>query len=149
MNTEKLYYTDGHEVSVTATALKVHNKVYRLAGIIRHNLSSIGAPKAPGMIILLSGLVIGFIGLFGLLPVGFIPSVEVAGKWATINDYALVAGGLLAVAGLVVLVAMKRRYAVHITTATEERDVIVSNEREYIASIVDGLDRALVERGIE
>jgi len=146
MNTEKLYYTDGHEVMVTATALKVRNKMYLLAGIIRHKISTLSPPRTPGLVLLGLGLVFGFIGLFALLPVGFIPSMEIAGRWATINDYAIALGGLLILAGLITLIAMKRRYAVHIQTATEDTDVIVSNEREYIASIVDGLDQAIVER---
>jgi len=149
MNTEKLYYTDGHEVMVTATALKVHNKVYRLAGIIRHNLSTLGPARAPGLIMMVAGLLIAFVGLLGYFPIGIVPSVEVAGKWATTNDYAIVLGAVILIAGLVSLIVTKKRYAVHICTATEEADVIVSNEREYISQIVDGLDRALVARVVE
>jgi hypothetical protein len=149
MNSEKLYYTDGHDVMVTATFLKVHNKIYRLAGIIRHNLRSLSPPRAPGLIVLTFGLIIGVAGLFRLIPNGFIHSAQILGKWLTVNDYALIVSGLLLVTGLITLIVMKKRYAVHICTATDEEDIIVSKERAYIAQIVLGLDRALGEGPVE
>jgi Family of unknown function (DUF6232) len=146
MSTEKLYYTDGHDVTVTSSALKVHHKVYRLAGIIRHNLTTISPSRMPGLLILLAGALIGFAGLAALFPINFLPAVQLMGKWATTNDYAIVLGGILLLAGLISLVIVKRKYAVHICTATEEEDIIVSKERAYIAQIVDGLNRAMVGR---
>jgi hypothetical protein len=147
MNTDKVYYTDGHEVTVTSSTLKVHNKEYLLPGITRHGLSTLKPQRAPGLLLFIIGMLIVVVGVYQLIPPGYIQNVLIMDRWITINDWAILGGALIALVGLLVATLVKTKYAVRIATAEGENDVIVSRHREYIRQIVDGLNKAFVARG--
>lgn len=147
MNTDKVYYTDGHEVTVTSSTLKVHNKEYRLPGITRHGLSTLKPQRAPGLFLFIIGMLVVVIGAYGLVPPGLIENREIANRWVTANDWAIVIGAAIALAGLMTAVLVKPKYAVRIATADGENDVVVSKQREYIRQIIEGLNKAFVARG--
>ncbi|MEJ0033974.1 MAG: DUF6232 family protein [Bacteroidota bacterium] len=64
-------------------------------------------------------------------------------RWVTVNDWAVIFGAMIAVAGLLLAMLVKPRYAVRIKTAEGENDVVVSRQREYIRQIIEGLNKAL------
>lgn len=147
MNTDKVYYTDGHEVTVTSSTLKVHNKEYLLPGITRHGLSTHKPQRAPGLFLFIIGMLIVVIGAYGLVPPGFIENTIIMNRWVTVNDWAVIVGAVIALAGLLQAMLVKPKYAVRIATAEGENDVIVSKQREYIRQIIEGLNKAFVARG--
>lgn len=147
MNTDKVYYTDGHEVVVTSSTLKVNNKEYRLPGITRHGLSTLKPQRAPGLLLFVIGMLVVVIGVYKLIPPGYISNVLILDRWVTVNDWAVVGGALIAAIGLLVAMLVKPKYAVHIATAEGEHDVVVSTHREYIRQIIEGLNKAFVARG--
>lgn len=147
MNTDKVYYTDGHEVTVTSSTLKVHNKEYLLPGITRHGLSTLKPQRAPGLMLFIIGMLIVVIGVYQLIPPGFVSNVRVMDRWVTVNDWAIAGGALIALSGLLIATLVRTKYAVRIATAEGENDVIVSKHREYIRQIIEGLNKAFVARG--
>jgi hypothetical protein len=147
MSTDKVYYTDGHEVTVTSSTLKVHNKEYMLPGITRHGLSTLKPQRAPGLLLFVIGMLIVVIGVYKLIPPGYLQNVLIMDRWVTINDWAILGGALIALAGLLVATLVKTKYAVRIATAEGENDVVVSKHREYIRQIIEGLNKAFVARG--
>jgi hypothetical protein len=147
MNTDKVYYTDGHEVTVTSSTLKVHNKEYLLPGITRHGLSTLKPQRAPGLLLFIIGMLVVVIGVYQLIPPGYVENVLIMDRWVTVNDWAIFAGALIALAGLLVATLVRTKYAVRIATAEGENDVVVSKHREYIRQIIEGLNKAFVARG--
>ncbi|MEI9921579.1 MAG: DUF6232 family protein [Bacteroidota bacterium] len=147
MNTDKVYYTDGHEVTVTGSTLKVHNREYLLPGITRHGLSTLKPQRAPGLFLFIIGMLVVVIGAYGLIPPGFVENTLVMNRWVTVNDWAVLFGAVIALAGLLIAMLVKPKYAVRIKTAEGENDVIVSRHREYIRQIIEGLNKAFVARG--
>lgn len=147
MSTDKVYYTDGHEVTVTGSTLKVHNKEYLLPGITRHGLSTLKAQRAPGLFLFVIGMLIVTVGAYQLIPPGFLPNVLIMGHWTTVNEWAIAVGAAIGLTGLLIAMLVKPKYAVRISTAEGENDVVVSRHREYIRQIIDGLNKAFVARG--
>ncbi len=147
MNTDKVYYTDGHDVVVTSSTFKVHNKEYRLPGITRHGLSTLKPQRAPGLFLFIIGMLIVVIGAYQLVPPGFIENTLIMDRWVTANDWAVIIGAVVALAGLLIAMLVKTKYAVRIATAEGENDVVISKHREYIRQIIDGLNKAFVARG--
>jgi len=139
---DKILYTDGHDVVVTETMLKVKSSPYSLNGITKHGLSIIKPNRAPGFLLMFLGVVIGFVGLLQLIPSTSIPDVQFNGKFITANAIALMLGGLLLLVGILIIGLVRERYAVRIATAEGEKDVIVSSKKEYIAQIINALNDA-------
>ena len=140
MTSDKVIYTDGRDVVVTDSTLKVKNTSYRLNGITKLALWTIRPDRWPGILLLLLGIVAAACGYMGLLPADMNVSTEnglISG-----NTIALWAGALLAVIGIFALAVSKVRYAVRIGTAEGEKNAVVSYKREYISQIVDALHSA-------
>lgn len=147
MNTDKVYYTDGHDVVVTSSTFKVHNKEYRLPGITRHGLSTLKPQRAPGLFLFVIGMLVVVIGAYQLIPPGYIENTLIMDRWVTANDWAVIFGALIGLIGLLIAMLVKTKYAVRISTAEGENDVVISNHREYIRQIIEGLNRAFVAQG--
>jgi ABC-type amino acid transport substrate-binding protein len=54
-------------------------------------------------------------------------------------------GVLLVLAGIFVMLRLREKYAVRIITAEGEKNLVVSQSREYISQIVDALNRAFLD----
>jgi hypothetical protein len=147
MNTDKVYYTDGHDVVVTSSTLKVHNREYRLPGITRHGLSTLKPQRAPGLFLFIIGMLIVVIGAYRLVPPGFLQNTYMMDRVVTANDWTVILGAIIALAGLMIAMLVRTKYAVRIATAEGECDVVVSKHREYIRQIIEGLNKAFVARG--
>lgn len=147
MNTDKVYYTDGHDVVVTSSTLKVHNKEYRLPGITRHGLTTRKPQRAPGLFLFIIGMLIVTVGAYQLIPPGYVDNMLIMDRWVTVNDWAIVFGAALGLTGLLIAMLVRPKYAVRIATAEGENDVVISKHREYIRQIIDGLNKAFVARG--
>lgn len=147
-NDNKVFYTDGHEVTVTDSTFKVHKKEYKLLGITRHGLLTIKPMRAPGIFTMLIGILVILIGAYELLPSSVFADVRMLGRWVTANQLAVAGGVLVAVMGLLMAILVKPKYAVRISTAEGESNVVVSRQPEYIRQIIDGLNRAFISRGV-
>lgn len=139
---DKILYTDGHDVVVTETMLKVKSSPYWLNGITKHGLSIIKPNRLPGFLVMLLGVVIGFIGLLQLISPATIPDAHFNGKYVSANTLALMLGGLLLLIGILIVGLVRERYAVRIATAEGEKDVIISSKKEYVAQIINALNDA-------
>ena len=148
-STDKVFYTDGHEVTVTDTTFKVNKKEYKLLGITRHGFLTIKPHRAPGIFIMIIGLLILLIGVYNLLPDNAVQDIRLANRWIGANDFAVIVGGLLALGGLLYAIMVKPKYAVRISTAEGESNAVVSTHQEYIRQIIDGLNRAFIARGVK
>lgn len=147
MNTNKVYYTDGHEVTVTSSTLKVHNREYLLPGITRHGLSTLKPQRAPGLMLFIIGMLVVVIGAYELIPPGYIDNMYIMNRLVTVNGWAIVTGAIIALFGLLTAMFVKPKYAVRISTAEGEADVVVSRQREYVRQIIDALNKAFVALG--
>ena len=149
MASDKVFYTDGHEVTVTDTTFKVSKKEYRLLGITRHGFLTIKPHRAPGIFVFIIGLLVLLIGALELLPAETAGDVRVMNGYISANDLAVFSGSLIAAAGLLFAVLVKPKYAVRISTAEGESNAVVSKHQEYIRQIIDGLNRAFIARGVK
>src|SRR5689334_17434688 len=106
-STDKVFYTDGHEVTVTDTTFKVNKKEYKLLGITRHGFLTIKPHRAPGIFLMIIGLLILLIGVYGLLPEAAIQEATLGSQSVSANSIAVIGGGLIALAGLLYAILMK------------------------------------------
>jgi len=78
-----------------------------------------------------------------LISPSMINDVLINGSYVSANTLALWTGLGLALIGIVAIAAVRERYAVRIATAEGEKNAIVSHKKEYIAQIVDALNKAI------
>ncbi|MBT1701924.1 DUF6232 family protein [Chryseosolibacter indicus] len=137
---DKVIYTDGRDVTVTDSALKVKNTAYNISGITKMCLWTIKPQRWPAVLLLLLGIAGLVCGWMGLLPESM--NMNTNSGVINSNTLALWIGAALTVIGIIALVVAKERYAVRIATAEGEKNAVVSYKREYIAQIVDALNKA-------
>ena len=137
---DKVIYTDGRDVTVTDSTLRVKNTAYKINGITRFTLWTIRPDRWPGVLLMLLGVGALLCGWLGLIPADM--SMRTEEGVVSSNVLAQWIGGALFLLGLLVLAVTKERYAVRIATAEGEKNAVVSHKREYVAQIVDALNRA-------
>ena len=140
MEPDRVIYTDGRDVTVTDSALKVKNTSYDLNGITKLSFWTIRPDRWPAVLLLLLGLTAAVLGFLNILPA----EMNVRSDQGVIsgNTLALWIGIALAVLGMLILLLTRERYAVRIGTAEGEKNAVVSRKREYIAQIVDAVHSA-------
>ena len=140
MKTEdRIIYTDGDKVTVTDSTFHVRKRDYKLNGIIRHGLYVMRPSRLPSIFFILVGFALMIIGFAELVPADRFHDVIVANMAISANTMAMIAGGLMALIGVISIGLLRDRYAVRISTAEGEKNVIVSARKDYIAQIVDAL----------
>lgn len=140
MKPDKVIYTDGRDVTVTDSALKVRNTSYNISGITKLTFWTIHPDRWPAILIMLVGITAAVLGYLKIVPAdmsmrtdsGVIPASTI---WQVV-------GVFVAVVGFLILLFSKDRYAVRIGTAEGEKNAVVSRRREYIAQIVDAVHSA-------
>jgi hypothetical protein len=144
---EDVLYTDGHDVTITYSAIQVKRKWYRLNGITKHGFSILAPARLPYVLLLMVGTTLSIIGLVdaGSSITGIsqftLFSVEVQ-----LNHFLFWLGISLLATAAVLMVIIPDRYAVSITTAEGEKNVIVSTQKEYITQIIKALNEAFLAR---
>jgi hypothetical protein len=136
---DKVIYTDGGQVTVTDSIFHVRKHDYKLDGIIKHGLYVMRPSRMPAIILVLIGLVLMMVGFGGWVPAGMFQDIYIDNKAIDINTVTMAVGGLIALIGVVTIGLLKDRYAVRISTAEGEKNVVVSSRKEYITQIVDAL----------
>ena len=140
MTPDNVIYTDGRDVTVTDSTLKVKNTSYKLSGITKLTLWTIRPDRWPGILLLLLGVTAMVLGFMSLLPAEM--NLETDSGAVSSNTLAVWIGIGLTVIGILILASAHERYAVRIGTAEGEKNAVVSTKREYIAQIVDAINRA-------
>jgi hypothetical protein len=125
---EILYYSKGNEVMITGSDFKVKNIHYQLTGITGHSLSIISPARESYVVLMVMGIIIFFCGTFNIL--------------SSINFLAMALGIVFLAWGLLGVIRAKEKYAVKIVTAAGEKNVVVSQDHEYVSQIVSALNRA-------
>ena len=137
-----LYYTDGHNVTVTDSGFKVKNTLYQLSGITRHGFSVVVPHRAPCIALLILGLIVFMSGAFNILPASWNQNVTVFGFTLVINAVVMTVGTILFAVGTMILLRLREKYAVQISTSEGDKIVVVSQSREYINQIIAALNLA-------
>jgi len=140
-----LYYTDGHQVTITDSGIKVKKTLYRLNGITRHGLSIISPPRIPFLLLIVLGIISFMVGVMGLIPDSWNTYVHFLGFAFLVISLFMTGGVLLVLAGIFVMLRLREKYAVRIITAEGEKNLVISQSREYISQIVDALNRAFLD----
>jgi hypothetical protein len=137
---DKIIYTDGRDVTVTDSELKVRNSSYQLNGITKLGMWTIRPHRWPGILLLLAGFCAMACAYLNLIPET--ANIEYDRGVIGATTLGWITGGALSLLGLILLSLSRKRYAVRISTAEGEKNAVVSEKREYIAQIVDALNRA-------
>jgi hypothetical protein len=144
MTVDKIFYTNGNDVSVSDSMFTVKKKKYRLPGITHHSFKVLKPVRVPGLVLTGLGVIVMLMGSFRMFSSSGMQEIDYA-QWMISSDLiGLVGGGIIVFAGLLVTFIVKPHYAVHISTAEGDSDVIVSKEREYVRQVVDALNRAFL-----
>lgn len=143
MTEDNVIYTNGRDVTVTDSIFKVGNINYRLNGIMNYRFSVLKPERIPSLLLLILSsllMVSGFLNTFPN-PDGIYQNFE-AGQYYGINQIAIWGGGFLSVISILLLVILRERYSVRISTAEGEKDAVVSPRKEYISQVVEALNKA-------
>ncbi|CAN5448615.1 hypothetical protein BH09BAC3_BH09BAC3_32660 [soil metagenome] len=146
MKNENVLYTDGHDVTVTSDMLKVRKKGYSLDGITKHRFSILPPARLTCYTLLVLGALLEVVGAANLIPATALPDMPIFNQWLTASQMIIGAGILLLLIGALWMMFTRERYAVSITTAEGETNVVVSQRREYIKQIVHALNEAFFAR---
>ena len=148
MIADKIFYADAHHhVIVTDSTFIVKDKEYFIPSIRDHIIKEVKPVPVLGSLVTVVGVALALLGMFQLISFDFIPAVNFAGTTIDAHWWVVLAGTVLMFGGLILIVLVKPRYALHISTAQgAEDDVIVSPKREYIKQIIDALNRAFMLR---
>ncbi len=138
MEQNRFLYSDGREVFVTQSALKTKRALYRLKGITDFGLTVLRPNRLPGLILLIIGLTIAANGFFYFIPASFFESLSIPLKYAAPGVLIPVGVGI-AIIGIILMLLMRKRYAVRIETAEGEKDAVVSEKKEYVDQIVTAI----------
>jgi hypothetical protein len=143
MTTERILYTDGHDVTVTESTFRVRKSFYRLDGITRHSFAIIRPNRLPGIFLIGLGLLAVAIGMSNVsLKAEF--SINLFSLVLGAKTLFLIGGFIVILAGALLMGFMREKYGVHIVTAEGERDVLVSDRREYVSMVVEALNKAFL-----
>ena len=137
---DRIIYTDGRDVTVTNSDLKVKNTMYNLNGIIKHGFLKLRANRIPGIILFILGGVLIKLGMMDSFPSSY--DFRVGDMYVASNISAAWLGVGIALVGTILIIAVRERYAVCIATAEGEKNVIISNRKEYVTQIVEALNEA-------
>jgi hypothetical protein len=143
MVVDKVFYTNGHDVMVTDTSFTVKKKQYRILGITDHAIRKIKPLRMKGLFIVLLGALITLLSTLEYFS-SQVDSVILFERVWSGSQVLLASGIVIALIGLIWTFAVKPRYAVHISTAEGDTDVVVSSQREYVRQIVNALNRAVM-----
>lgn len=135
-------YTDGHDVTVTDSVLQVRKKWYNLNDITRHGLSIIQPGRLPSFLMFGMGILLSLAGGANVIDT----SRMIIQNGSDPNRLILLIGICCLVFGVVLALSIGERYAVRITTAEGEKNVVISRKKEYITQIVHALNHALFAR---
>ncbi len=136
---DRVIYTDGNKVTVTDSTFHVRRHDYRLDGIIKHGLYVMRPSRLPAILLVLIGLVLMVAGFAEWIPANIMNDVYMGNTAFGVNTLAMAVGGIIALIGVITIGLLRDRYAVRISTAEGEKNVIVSSRKEYVAQIVDAL----------
>src|SRR5258705_12465658 len=125
MNNEKVLYTDGHDVTVTESIIKVKKTMYQLKGIIHHDFLVIYPHRIPALAIMLIGAMTIFMAVLRGQALKALPAIHVFSLDINATQTAIIAGCLLLVMGSLILMAARVRYAIHLETAEGGRNVLI------------------------
>ncbi len=141
MTTENILYTDGHKVTVTDSTFRVKKNHYRLAGVTHYGFHIIKPNRVPAFIISGLGVVVIGLGIYNLTPpIEYV--LNVYSYTLSLNHLFLIAGITLILISILISTLLKERYGVRISTAEGEKNVVVSERREYVSMIVEALEQA-------
>lgn len=144
MATEEILYTDGQDVVVTLSTLQVKDRFYRLKAIKKHGIEILQPVRLPGLIVFLVGITVSIMGLAGAFHSQVPADWSITGEPMSVSMVAQWGGVLMAMAGLMLTIALRERYAVRIDTPDGEQLAVVSTKREQIMEIVSALNRAFM-----
>lgn len=143
---DKVLYSDGTVVTVTERILQVKKTGYDLTGITKYGLSILQPVRLPWLAILAIGITIVVAGGMKVIPSTWIAEGYVDEILITGNLVAILLGSALVMMAVGFLLSLSERYAVSITTADGEHNVVVSRRKEYVTCIVNALNSAFFSR---
>ncbi|HKR03614.1 MAG TPA: DUF6232 family protein [Bacteroidia bacterium] len=140
---ESTIYTDGHGVKVTNSEFITGKTSYKLEGIVNANTSVIRASAAPPILLILLGIVGILTGLLHFYSSEQISSLSQGSLIMTANRFAVIAGFVLLITGVMWSFRLRDKYAVHIVTAEGHKEPVISKKKDYVNQIVMALQKAL------
>jgi hypothetical protein len=140
---DNVLYTDGHGIKVTTISFSTGKTTYRIDGILNAQMKLIKAHYGPALLMMLIGFAGIMAGALHLISDNVMQPISVSGIIITVNTLSIILGGLLLVAGVILLAVQHDKYSVHIVTAEGEKDPIVSEKKDYVGQIVSALEYAL------
>ena len=84
-------------------------------------------------------------GTMNLIPASWNTFVHIFGFSFMVISLFMTGGVALVLAGILVMLKLREKYAVQIITAEGEKNVVISRSREYISKIEDALNRASLD----
>lgn len=135
--TETTYYSDDRGVRITNARAVFGSKTYAMSNISSVSLHIIPPSRAGGCIVALLSIIFMFCALGTAVP----EDTRFVGLLALFVGLGGVLGGILW------MYSMQPLYAVRIAATSGEIQAASSKDREYIESLINALNEAIIHRG--
>lgn len=149
---EKTVYTDGKKVTVTAYSLRVGKRLYPFEDITRYGLRRVRPNRLPSIALMITGAAVAAVGYLKVIPTEvlyWVPGeVAVYDFKLSQSDMVTGTGMLLFALGLISLFVLRTRYGVHVITAFENKNAVVTGKRHAV-QIVDAMDEGIQRKKME
>ena len=142
MHPDTVIYTDGRNVKVTSSEFIIGHMKYLIDGIMAVRMHLIRSPKALPIILILIGALVVAAGLFYNFGGGS-ESTYIANVAVTPERIAVFAGVLFMLSGIIMLSLLHDKYALLVTTAEGEKNLLISRNRDYVNQIMSAIREAL------
>lgn len=139
-----IIYTDGNNIKVTSSSFCVDRQEYRIDKIKDVKLLKMPARKAPGIILFLAGFALMLLGSLDVFS-SIVYSISNDIVALDGNMIAIGLGVVLVIGAIAVSILTRSKYALKITTNKGEERPIESQNKEYVASVVNALKKAYLK----
>lgn len=125
---ETTYYQSG-DITVTSARAVIGDQTYSMSNITSVSMLAVQPNRTGGIILTLLGLLLAALG------------------WASGGGLFLWLGLLGLTIGIIIIAALRTKYAVRIGSASGESNALVATDPAHIQPIVEAINKAIVERG--
>lgn len=150
---EKTVYTDGKKVTVTAYSLRVGKRLYPFEDIIQYGLRRVRPNRLPAIAFMVIGAAVAAVEYLKVIPPDIWqwvpPDVTAYNYKLSQSELVTGAGMMMFVLGLMSLFILRTRYGVHVVTAFENKNAVVTARRKHAEQIVDAMDEGMQRKKME
>lgn len=144
---EKIVYTDGNKVTVTAYSLRVGKRLYPFEDITKYGINKIRPNRIPAIALMILGAAVAAVPFVEVIPANalyWLPAeVTVYNYSFSQSDVVTGTGIVLFALALTSLFALRTRYGVRVVNGVGDINAVVTRRKKHAEQIVDAIGEGI------